>query len=378
VAIPITEEQYMVQLMTRDFARNEIEPVSAENDKLSRFPADVVKKMAQLGLLGMMVPERYGGAGAGAVSYVLAIEEVAWADASTAVTMSVNNLTCEPLMKFGSEEVKEKHLAHIASGKGLGAFCITEAEAGSDVSALRMRAVADGDGWILNGSKVFITNAEYADVFVVVARTGDQPGGRGLSAFVVERDAPGFSVGKKEDKMGLRASCTSEVVFEDCKVPKGNMLGREGDGFRIAMAALDSGRIGIAAQAVGIARCALDEALRYAGERKSFGRAISRHQAIQWMLADAAVGIEAGHNLTLSAAISKDAGEPFTREASIAKLFSTEMVNRVVYDALQIHGGYGYIKDYKIERLYRDARVTTIYEGTSEIQRIVIANHLTK
>lgn len=374
----LTDEQSMIQSMVREFARKEIEPVAAQNDQTGTFPAGIIKKMAALGLMGMMVEPRFGGAGAGPVSYVLAMQEIAYSCASTAVTMSVNNLTCEPINAFGNEEQKKKFLTPLASGQGLGAFAITEPEAGSDAGSVRTRAVKNKNHYILNGAKSFITNGAQATEFVVIARTGDAPGSRGLSAFIVERDTPGFHIGKLEKKMGLRASSTVPLTFEDCAVPAANLLGQEGEGFRIAMTALDSGRIGIASQGIGIARAALDEAVRYAGERKQFGRPIAKLQAIQWMIANAARDVEAAHLLALHAAALKEAGKPFTREASIAKLFATENANRICYDALQVHGGYGYIQEYKIERLYRDARVTTIYEGTSEVQRIVIANSLLK
>ena len=378
MAIPLTDEQHMIQLMVRDFARKEIEPVAARNDATSTFPAGIIKKMGELSLLGMMVPEQYGGAGASAVSYVLAIEEIAFACASTAVTMSVSNLACGPILVFGDEEQKRKHLVPLASGKHIGAFAITEPETGSDAASVSTRAVKKGNYYIINGSKNFITNGGYAGAFIVIARTGGEQRGRGLSAFIVEKDAPGFIIGREEDKMGLRASNTVSLIFEDCKVPVENLLGEEGEGFTVAMTALDSGRIGIAAQAVGIARAAYAEAVNYANTRKQFGRTLARNQAIQWMIANALRDIEAAHLLTVSAAMSKDQGVSFTLEASIAKLFASEAANRIVYDALQIHGGYGYTKEFKIERLYRDARVTTIYEGTSEIQRIVIANNALK
>ncbi|MFA6448722.1 MAG: acyl-CoA dehydrogenase family protein [bacterium] len=378
MAIPMTDEQHMIQLMVRDFARKEIEPVAMRNDAEGEFPAEIIKKMGGLSLLGMMVPEQYGGAGASAVSYVLAIEEVAFACASTAVTMAVSNLACGPILNFGNEEQKMKYLVPLASGKHIGAFAITEPESGSDAASVSTRAVKKGNSYILNGSKIFITNGGYASTFIVIARTDKEQRARGLSAFIVEKGTPGFEIGREEDKMGLRASNTVSLNFEDCKIPAENLLGEEGIGFTVAMTALDSGRIGIAAQAVGIARAAFAEAVNYANTRKQFGRSLARNQAIQWMIANALRDIEAAHLLTVSAALSKDAGVSFTLEASIAKLFATEAANRIVYDALQIHGGYGYTKEFKIERLYRDARVTTIYEGTSEIQRIVIANNALK
>jgi alkylation response protein AidB-like acyl-CoA dehydrogenase len=372
----LNAEQEMVRLMARDFAKRELEPFSEKRDKEEIFPSDVVKKMGQLGLLGMMVPPQFGGSGAGAVSYCLALQEIAYACASTAVTMSVANLSTEPLLKFGDESQKIKYLIKLAQGEMLGCFALTEPNSGSDPASLAIRAEDKGDYYLINGTKVFITHGAYADVVNLIARTGPEKGSKGLSAFIVEKGTPGFSVGSREDKMGLRASNTVELIFEDCKVPKENLLGRTGIGFKIAMTALDSGRIGIASQALGISRACLDEAIRYAKERKQFGRTISSFQAIQWMLADMATSIEAAHLLTLSAAGRKDQDSPFTKEASMAKLFASEMANRTAYMALQIHGGYGYIKDFKVERLYRDARATTIYEGTSEIQRLVIAREL--
>jgi len=378
MSFQLTAEQEMIRLMARDFARKELEPFAAKRDKEELFPLDVVKKMGGLGLLGMMVPPEYGGSGAGAISYCLALQEIAYACASTAVTMSVANLSIEPLLKFGDDDQKKRYLAPLASGKMLGCFAVTEPNAGSDPGSLQLKAEEKGDYYLVNGTKVFITHGGYADVINLVARTDAEKGNKGLSAFLVEKSFPGFSVGAREDKMGLRASNTVELIFEDCQVPKTSLLGREGLGFKIAMTALDSGRIGIASQALGIARSCMDEAIRYAKERKQFNRSISSFQAIQWMIADMATEIEAAYLLTLSAADKKDQGLSFTKEASMAKLFATEMANRVAYHALQIHGGYGYVKEFKIERLYRDARATTIYEGTSEIQRLVIAREILK
>lgn len=377
MSIPLTEEQQMVRAMVREFARKEIEPIAAENDSEGRFPADIIKKMGELGLMGMMVPEKYGGAGASAVSYALAVQEIAYSCASTAVTMSCNNLTCEPILNHGSELLKRKYLVPLASGRKLGAICITEPDAGSDVGAIRTSAKLKGGEYIINGSKMFITNGGFSDIFVVFVRTREHKN-KGLSALVVERGMPGFTIGRPEKKMGICASNTVPLTFEGCRVPAENLIGEEGQGFLIVMEALDRGRLGIASQAVGIARAALDEAVRYSKERKAFGRPIASHQAIRWMIADALKDIEAAHLLTLSACISCDRGEPFTHEASIAKLFASETAIRVTYDALQIHGGYGYIKEYKVERLYRDARITTIYEGSSEVQRLVISNHVLK
>ncbi|OQC22521.1 MAG: Acyl-CoA dehydrogenase [Deltaproteobacteria bacterium ADurb.Bin072] len=312
------------------------------------------------------------------MSYCLALQEIAYSCASTAVTMSVANLSTEPLLKFGDEAQKVRYLIRLAQGDLLGCFALTEPGAGSDPGSLQISAQDRKDHYLINGTKVFITHGAYADVINLIARTGPEKGNKGLSAFIVERGTPGFSVGSREDKMGLRASNTVELIFEDCRVAKENLIGRPGLGFKVAMSALDSGRIGIASQAIGISRACLDEAVRYARQRRQFGRSISSFQAIQWMIADMATGIEAAHLLSMSAALKKDQGVPFTKEASMAKLFSSEAANRTAYLALQIHGGYGYTKDFKVERLYRDARATTIYEGTSEIQRLVIARELLK
>ncbi len=378
MSFQLSTEQKMVRLMAKDFARKELEPLAGKRDKEEIFPMDVVKKMGELGLLGMMVPAEYGGVGAGAVSYCLALQEIAYSCASTAVTMSVANLSTEPLLKFGNDRQKSKYLVKLAQGELLGCFALTEPGAGSDPGSLSLKAEDKGNYYLINGTKTFITHGQYADVVNLITRTGTEKGSKGLSAFIVEKGTPGFSIGTKEDKMGLRASNTVELLFEDCKVPKENLLGKEGIGFKIAMTALDSGRIGIASQALGITRACLDESIRYAKERKQFGKAISSFQAIQWMIADMATGIEAANLLILSAAWRKDQGMPFTKEASMAKLFASELANKSAYLALQIHGGYGYLKDFKVERLYRDARATSIYEGTSEIQRIVIARELLK
>jgi alkylation response protein AidB-like acyl-CoA dehydrogenase len=376
MAFQLTPEQEMIRLMARDFAKKELEPFAGEWDRKETFPDKAVRKMGGLGLMGMMIPVEYGGAGAGAVSYSLALQEIAYACASTAVTMSVTNLSSDPILKFGSEEQKQRYLAPLARGEMLGAFAVTEPDAGSDPAGMTTRAEEKGDHYLVNGSKIFITNGSYADVIVLITRIGSEKSNRGLSAFLLTKGTPGFRIGRKEDKMGLRASNTVELLFDDCRIPKENLLGKEGIGFKIAMVALDSGRIGIASQSLGIARACLHEAVAYAKTRKQFGKNIGSYQAIQWMIADTAAEIEAAHWLTLYAADKKDQGLPFTREASMAKLFASEMANRAAYSAVQIYGGYGYMKEYKVERLYRDARVTTIYEGTSEVQRIVIAREV--
>jgi alkylation response protein AidB-like acyl-CoA dehydrogenase len=374
----LSSEQTMIRLMARDFARKELEPNASVWDKQGIFPIDAIKKMGELGLLGMMVPVEYGGSGAGAVAYSLALQEIAYSCASSAVTMSVANLSTEPLLKFGSEEQKRKWLVSLAEGATLGAFALTEPGAGSDPGGMTTKAELKGGSYIINGTKVFITHGEYADIINLIARTGQDKGSKGLSAFIITPDLSGFKVGTREDKLGLKASNTVELVFEDCVVPSSNLLGSPGEGFKVAMSALDSGRIGIASQATGIARACLDEAVSYTKERRQFGKSISSFQAIQFMIADTGTRVEAASWLTLSAADRKDRGLKFTKEASMAKLFASETANKAAYMAIQVHGGYGYTKDYKVERLFRDARATTIYEGTSEIQRIVIARELIK
>ncbi len=367
----LTEEQMMIRDMIREFARSEIEPIAQDYNERGEYPGAIIKKLGGLGLFGMMVPEQYGGSGAGAVSYSLALQEIAYSCASVAVTLSVTNLVTGPILDYGDEEQKKRFLRPLAAGEHVGAFALTEPDAGSDPSSLTTAAVKKGKSYILNGTKQFITNGKHAGVFVLIARTSKEK--NGLSAFLVPAGAKGLSVGKEERKMGLRSSDTVEIVLDECEVPAANMLGRPGSGLAIALNALDSGRIGIASQATGMIAACMHEGVTYARERRQFGKAIIRHQAIQKMIADIAVDHEAAALLTWSAASLKDAKTPFTREASIAKLYATEALNRCAYRALQIFGGYGYIRDNKIERLYRDARVTTIYEGTSEVQRIVIA-----
>ena len=376
MAFQLTPEQEMIRLMARDFAKRELEPFAGTWDRDEVFPEAAIRKMGGLGLMGMMLPIEYGGAGAGAVSYSLALQEIAAACASTAVTMSVTNLSSDPILKFGSEEQKRAFLVPLARGEMLGAFAVTEPEAGSDPGSMTTRAEDRGDHYLVNGSKIFITNGSRADVIVLIVRTGSEKSNRGLSALLLTKGTPGFRIGRRDEKMGLRASDTVELLFDDCRIPKENLLAREGFGFRAAMAALDSGRIGIASQSLGIARACLQESVSYAKTRRQFGKAIGSFQAIQWMIADTAAEIEAAHWLTLCAADRKDQGLPFTKEASMAKLVASETANRAAYRAVQIHGGYGYMREYKVERLYRDARVTSIYEGTSEVQRIVIAREL--
>jgi alkylation response protein AidB-like acyl-CoA dehydrogenase len=368
-----------VQETARRYAREKVAPAAAENDRLGRFPADLVRGLAELGLLAVNVPAEYGGSEAGPVAYALALAEIAQADCSTAVTMGVTNMVAETILRYGSEAQKRRCLPRLASGEWIaGAFGLSEPQAGSDAAAMRTRAVRKGAGWVLDGAKQWITNGDVAGVVVVWAKTDPAAGARGVSAFLVEGGTPGMSAGRHEDKLGLRASSTVPLVFEGCEVPDEARLGAEGEGFRIALSALDGGRIGIGAQASGTIAAALEASVRYAKERNAFGQPIAEFQAIQWMLADMAVDRDTARLLTLRAAFLKGAGTPFTREASMAKLFASEAAQRAVGNAIQIHGGYGYTKEYPVERLYRDARVQTIYEGTSEIQRLVIARDVLK
>jgi alkylation response protein AidB-like acyl-CoA dehydrogenase len=374
-----TDEQLMIQAMIRDFAREEIMPTAARRDKKKEFPREILKRLGELGFMGMMVPPRFNGSGADTLSYVLALSEVAYACASTAVVMSVHNsIACESILRFGNEEHKNTFLKRLATGEMIGAFALTEPNAGSDPVRQNTKAIRDGDHFILNGTKRFITSAKSAGVIIVTAKTDEALRHKGISAFLVEKDTPGMTVGELEDKMGLRASDTADLIFEDCRIPAAHLLGEAGQGFTIAMTALDGGRIGIAAQSLGVAQAAFDAAVRYAVEREQFGQPISKFQGLRWMFADMQTEIEAARQLTYSAAEMKDRGENHTTQASMAKLFASEMVNRITAKALQIHGGYGFIKEYPVERYYRDARVFTIYEGTSEIQRVVISNHIFK
>lgn len=377
MAYQLNEEQRMIRAMVREFARDVVLPTAAERDRTKEFPAENLKKMGELGLMGMNVPPEYNGAGVDSVSYSLALQEIGYACASTAVVMSVHNsVACGPVYLYGSEYQKETYLKPLAAGNILGSFALTESSAGSDPASQNTKAVKDGDSYVINGSKMFVTSGKSSDITVVTAYTDREKKHRGISAFIVEKGTPGFHVGKEEDKMGLRASDTAELIFEDCRVPSENLLGREGDGFVIAMASLDGGRIGIASQSVGLAQACLDAAVDYAKERVQFNKPVSRFQGIRWMIADMATQIEAARLLTFNAAAMKDRGENFSGAASMAKVFASEMANKVAYQALQIHGGYGYMKEFPVERYYRDVRVFTIYEGTSEIQRIVIANHI--
>lgn len=375
----LTDEQLMIQSMVREFSRKVVAPAAAERDKTKEFPAKNFKQMGELGLMGMMIPPEYGGEGADTISYVLALSEIAYSCASTSVVMSVqNSIVCESILKYGTEEQKKKFLTPLASGKIIGAFALTEPDAGSDPVNQSTTAVLDKDAYILNGTKRFITSGKNCSVAIVTAKTDESAGHRGISAFLVPKGLAGFTVGHIEDKMGLRASDTTDLIFENCRIPAENILGKEGDGFKIAMSGLDGGRIGIAAQSLGVAEAAFDASIRYTRQRKQFGCAISKHQGIRWQIADMATQIEAARQLILSAAAMKDRKERFTTQASMAKLFASEMVNQITARAVQLHGGYGFTKDYEVERYYRDARVFTIYEGTSEIQRIVISNNILK
>ena len=375
----LTDIQRETQKMCREFAARELQPNSRCWDELHQWPSDAVKKLAELSLLGVAVPEKYGGAGLDNVCYLLAMEEISRGDASAGVIMSVNNsLFCDPVLKFGNEEQKREFLTPFARGEKLGCFGLTEPEAGSDAAAQKTTAVRKGNEYIINGSKNWITNGPKADAIVLFAMTDKPAGHRGISAFLVPTDSPGFNRNAPDRKMGISAAWSCSIFFEDCRVPARNLLGQEGEGFKIAMATLDGGRIGIAAQAIGIARAAFEEALAYSGERQTFGKPIREHQAIQFMLADMATEIDAARLLALKAALLKDRGVRHSPESAMAKLYASEMASRVANKALQIHGGQGYSKEFDAERHVRDARITEIYEGTSEIQRMIISGNLLK
>lgn len=375
MTIQLTDEQRMIRDMVAEFARDVVAVDAARRDHEKIFPKDILDQMGELGLMGMMIPPEYGGSGADTISYVLALSEIASACASTAVVMSVqNSIVCESLLHFGSEDQKQRYLIPLARGKVIGAFALTEPDAGSDPVSQKTRAVRDGNDYILNGTKRFITSGKNAGTVILTAKTDESLRHKGISAFIVSKDNPGLKVGHEEDKMGLRASDTTDLIFEDCRVPAADRLGAEGHGFMTAMQGLDGGRIGIAAQSVGVAQAALKACIRYTQERQQFGQNISKFQGLRWMIADMATELEAARQLTFSAAAMKDRGENYTLQASMAKLFASEMVNRLTAKAVQLHGGYGYTKEYAVERYYRDARVFTIYEGTSEIQRVVISN----
>ena len=373
----LSQDHKEIRDLVRDFARSEILPGAAARDKNHEYPADLVKQLGEMGFMGMFVPEKYGGAGMDNLSYVLALEEVCYADAGVGVIMSVNNsLVCWPLMEFGTHEQKERFLTPLASGEKLGCYALTEPNAGSDAGSQQTKAVLDGDGYVLNGTKMWITNGPQADICVTYGNLDVAARHKGVCAFVFETADSGFTVAKVEDKLGIKCSGTAELVFENLRVPVAQRLLGEREGFKVAMATLDGGRIGIAAQAVGIAQRALDLAVIHANSRVQFGKPIASKQAIQWMIADMSTKIEASRLLVWQAAAAKDAGKPVGKLASMAKLFASETANFCADKALQIHGGYGYSKEYEVERLYRDARITTLYEGTSEIQRLVIAKNV--
>ncbi len=374
----LNEEQQQLRRTVREFAEGEIAPNVMEWDEASRFPSEILPQLAEMGLLGIFFPERYGGAGLGYIEYVMAIEELSRVDGSVGLLVAAHNSLCaNHIYKFGTEEQKQKYLVPLAQGKKLGAWSLTEPEAGSDAAGTKTTAVRQEDGWVLNGAKTFTTNGHYADICVAMAVTDPGKGHHGISAFIIEKGTPGFRPGKKENKLGLRASDTSEIVFTDCWIPASNLLGRQGEGFKNSLAILDGGRISIAALALGMAQGAYEAALRYAKQRKQFSRPIAEFQAIQFKLADMATQIEAARLLTYHAAWLADRGDVrFTKEASMAKLYAGEVAVRVANEAVQIHGGYGFIKDYPAEKYYRDVKLCTIGEGTSEIQRLVIARQL--
>ena len=373
----LSKEQRMIQKMAREFARKNLAPLAAERDRNHEYPAESLKKMGELGLLGMLVPEEYGGEGLDTVSYALALSEVAYACASTAVIMSVHNsICCGSLLRFGTEAQKQRYLVPMAKGEFIGSFALSEPEAGSDPAGMTATAERDGAYYILNGTKRWITGGATSGLFIVLAKTDPAVSHKGISAFLVTREMEGFATGRLEDKMGQCASDTTDLLFSNCRVPADHLLGNEGEGFVVAMSGLDDGRIGVAALSLGIGQAALDEAAAYARQRVQFGRPISENQGLRWMIADMATDVEAARQLVFSAAGKKDRAEKCSKEVSMAKLYAAEMANRVAGQAIQIHGGYGYTREFPVERLYRDARVLTIYEGTSQVQKIVTANEV--
>ena len=375
----LNDEQKMVQDMLRDFSQSQLKPTAAERDKTGQFPFEELKQLGELGALGMTIPPEWGGAGLDYVSLVLALEEIAAGDGAISTIVSVqNSLPCGITYKYGTEQQKQKYLAKLATGEWLGCFCLTEPQAGSDAGALQCRAERDGDTWVLNGTKQFITTGKHAQLAIVFAVTDKSAGKKGISCFLVPTDTPGYIVSRIEEKMGQHCSDTATIVFENCRIPAENILGEEGQGYKIALSNLESGRIGIAAQSVGMARAALDAAIEYANERKTFGVELVQHQAVAFRLADMATQIEAARQLIFHAASLKDAGQPCLKEASMAKLFASTMAERVCSDAIQIYGGYGYVNDFPVERIYRDVRVSQIYEGASDIQRLLIAREITQ
>jgi butyryl-CoA dehydrogenase len=377
--LELTPEQTLLRDTARELAAKEILPRAAEIDRTHEFPRALVSRLGEVGLLGVMVPEKWGGAGMDALSYALALEEISRACASTGVIMSVqNSLVCAPLVSSGTDAQRAKWLPDLATGKKIGCFALSEPEAGSDAAAQRTTAVKKGGGWVLSGTKNFITNAPAADVMLVAANTDPGKGSRGISVFIVPTDTPGVKIGKHDEKMGIRGAVSAQVFLDGCALGEDALLGAENEGFKIAMKGLDGGRIGIAAQAVGIARAAFEDAVKYARERKTFGQPIADHQAIQFKLADMATEIDGARLLLWRAAVKKDSGARYSREAAMAKVFASEVANRVAKEALQVFGGYGYLADFPAERHYRDAKITEIYEGTSEIQRLVIASSLLK
>lgn len=375
----LTKEQELVRQMVRDFAVNEVKPIAAEIDVTERFPMENVKKMGELGMMGIPFPTEFGGAGGDVLSYILAVEELSKVCATTGVILSAHTSLCASLInENGTPEQKEKYLRDLCTGNKIGAFGLTEPGAGTDAAGQQTTAVLDGDNYILNGSKIFITNGGVADTFIVFAMTDKSKGTKGISAFIVEKGFPGFSIGKKEDKLGIRASSTTELIFENCVVPKENLIGREGKGFGIAMKTLDGGRIGIAAQALGIAEGAYEESVKYMKERKQFGRPIAAFQGLQWMVAEMSTKIEAARFLVYKAAWLKENKQPYSIDAARAKLYAAEVAMDVTTKAVQLFGGYGYTKEYPVERMMRDAKITEIYEGTSEVQKMVISGSLLK
>ncbi|MCF6464043.1 acyl-CoA dehydrogenase [Clostridium sp. Cult1] len=373
----LSKEQEMIRNVMKEFAECEVKPIAAEIDESSRFPRETVEKMAKYHMLGIPFPVEYGGAGGDEIAYAIAVEELSKACATTGVILSAHtSLGCWPIYKYGTEEQKQKYLVPLAKGEKLGAFGLTEPNAGTDAAGQQTTAILDGDNYILNGTKLFITNGGEADIYIIFAMTDRTKGTRGISAFIVEKDTPGFSIGKVEDKMGIRGSSTAELIFRDCIIPKENLLGKEGKGFGIAMSTLDGGRIGIAAQALGIAEGALEETIKYIKERQQFGRPLSKFQGLQWMIADMATEIEGAKLLVYKAAYNKANGLPYNKEAAMAKLFAANTAMNVTTKCVQLHGGYGYTRDYPVERMMRDAKITEIYEGTSQVQQMVIAANL--